>query len=227
MRHRRLRRAPAGAGDPARRACAKLEYRGYDSAGISVIADGEIESVRAVGNLDDLREARRRAAAERAAAARRGRHARRRRPASATRAGRRTGASTRPTPTRTSTRPTASTSSSTASSRTTSRSSSACSTWARSSPPRPTPRSSPTWSPTTWLSAASTEAVRAAYAELEGHFAFVAMTLDEPDVLVGARKRVPAGRRPRRGRDASSPPRSPRSSPTRASVQSSRTARSS
>ncbi len=36
-----------------------------------------------------------------------------------------------------------------------------------------------------------TDAVRAAYAELEGHFAFVAMTLDEPDVLVGARKECP------------------------------------
>jgi glucosamine--fructose-6-phosphate aminotransferase (isomerizing) len=32
----------------------KLEYRGYDSAGISVIADDEIESVRAVGNLSNL-----------------------------------------------------------------------------------------------------------------------------------------------------------------------------
>jgi len=32
----------------------KLEYRGYDSAGISVIAGGEIESVRAVGNLGNL-----------------------------------------------------------------------------------------------------------------------------------------------------------------------------
>ncbi|WCB95573.1 Glutamine--fructose-6-phosphate aminotransferase [isomerizing] [Baekduia alba] len=35
------------------------------------------------------------------------------------------------------------------------------------------------------------DAVRAAYAELEGHFAFVAMTLDEPDVLVGARRECP------------------------------------
>jgi glutamine---fructose-6-phosphate transaminase (isomerizing) len=34
---------------------AKLEYRGYDSAGISVIADGRIDAVRAVGNLDALR----------------------------------------------------------------------------------------------------------------------------------------------------------------------------
>jgi glucosamine--fructose-6-phosphate aminotransferase (isomerizing) len=35
----------------------KLEYRGYDSAGISVIAGDEIESVRAVGNLAALDEA--------------------------------------------------------------------------------------------------------------------------------------------------------------------------
>ena len=35
----------------------KLEYRGYDSAGVSLVADGEIASVRAVGNLSHLREA--------------------------------------------------------------------------------------------------------------------------------------------------------------------------
>jgi glucosamine--fructose-6-phosphate aminotransferase (isomerizing) len=35
----------------------KLEYRGYDSAGVSVLAHGEIASVRAVGNLSKLREA--------------------------------------------------------------------------------------------------------------------------------------------------------------------------
>jgi len=34
----------------------KLEYRGYDSAGISVIADDRIEAVRAVGNLSALRD---------------------------------------------------------------------------------------------------------------------------------------------------------------------------
>ena len=43
----------------------KLEYRGYDSAGISVIADGQIEAVRAVGNLSAL-EAKLDAAAEHA-----------------------------------------------------------------------------------------------------------------------------------------------------------------
>jgi glutamine---fructose-6-phosphate transaminase (isomerizing) len=33
----------------------KLEYRGYDSAGISLLADGRIDTVRAVGNLANLR----------------------------------------------------------------------------------------------------------------------------------------------------------------------------
>ena len=35
----------------------KLEYRGYDSAGISLLEDGALRSVRAVGNLGRLREA--------------------------------------------------------------------------------------------------------------------------------------------------------------------------
>jgi glucosamine--fructose-6-phosphate aminotransferase (isomerizing) len=35
----------------------KLEYRGYDSAGISVQYDGALESIRAVGNLGRLKEA--------------------------------------------------------------------------------------------------------------------------------------------------------------------------
>jgi glucosamine--fructose-6-phosphate aminotransferase (isomerizing) len=35
----------------------RLEYRGYDSAGVSLLGDGEIQSVRAVGNLSRLREA--------------------------------------------------------------------------------------------------------------------------------------------------------------------------
>ena len=41
----------------------KLEYRGYDSAGLSLIEDGAVESVHAVGNLANLRAA----VAERAA----------------------------------------------------------------------------------------------------------------------------------------------------------------
>src|SRR4051812_20149439 len=35
----------------------KLEYRGYDSAGISVLCDGRFDSVRSVGNLSALRSA--------------------------------------------------------------------------------------------------------------------------------------------------------------------------
>jgi glutamine---fructose-6-phosphate transaminase (isomerizing) len=35
----------------------RLEYRGYDSAGVSVIEDGRVDSVRAVGNLANLRAA--------------------------------------------------------------------------------------------------------------------------------------------------------------------------
>ncbi len=41
----------------------KLEYRGYDSAGVSLLDDGHIESVRAVGNLANLRAAVEKAAA--------------------------------------------------------------------------------------------------------------------------------------------------------------------
>jgi glucosamine--fructose-6-phosphate aminotransferase (isomerizing) len=33
----------------------KLEYRGYDSAGLSVLEDGEVDSIHAVGNLANLR----------------------------------------------------------------------------------------------------------------------------------------------------------------------------
>ncbi len=35
----------------------KLEYRGYDSAGLSVLMNGSFESIRTVGNLSKLREA--------------------------------------------------------------------------------------------------------------------------------------------------------------------------
>ena len=59
----------------------RLEYRGYDSAGLSLVADGSIGTVHAVGNLQNLRNA----------VARPNGHLRAR-PASATRAGPRTGA---------------------------------------------------------------------------------------------------------------------------------------
>lgn len=46
----------------------KLEYRGYDSAGLSMLQGGEVESVRAVGNLANLRAAVRERAANGAGA---------------------------------------------------------------------------------------------------------------------------------------------------------------
>ena len=68
----------------------KLEYRGYDSAGISIQADGALDSVRAVGNLSALKAAVASSADARAAAS--PCSPRRPRPASATRAGPRTAA---------------------------------------------------------------------------------------------------------------------------------------
>src|SRR3954467_4671269 len=35
----------------------KLEYRGYDSAGVSLVVNGSVDSVHAVGNLSHLQEA--------------------------------------------------------------------------------------------------------------------------------------------------------------------------
>ena len=46
-----------------------------------------------------------------------------------------------------------------------------------------------------------TEAVRQAYNELRGHYAFVAMSADHPGVLVGARKECPLVVGARRGRE--------------------------
>ncbi|HYH45160.1 MAG TPA: glutamine--fructose-6-phosphate aminotransferase, partial [Thermoanaerobaculia bacterium] len=34
----------------------RLEYRGYDSAGVVVVCDGELQTVRAEGKLDRLQE---------------------------------------------------------------------------------------------------------------------------------------------------------------------------
>ena len=62
----------------------RLEYRGYDSAGIALLEEDGLDYVRAVGPLDNL-------------SAPPGRTARPRPPASATRAGRRTAASPRRT----------------------------------------------------------------------------------------------------------------------------------
>src|ERR1700712_1663032 len=48
---------PRAVQDVLLRGLEKLEYRGYDSAGISVLCDGRFDSVRSVGNLSALRSA--------------------------------------------------------------------------------------------------------------------------------------------------------------------------
>ena len=167
----------------------KLEYRGYDSAGISVIAGDEIESVRAVGNLQNLFDA---------VAARERRRGRRRRGRRAHRHHRH-----RPHPL--------------GHARARQRGERAPALRHQQRGPRRRQRHrgelrraqappaghgrglhqrdrrgghrAPRRPP---LARGSLEeAVVAAFNELEGHFAFVAMRLDEPDTLVGVRKECP------------------------------------
>ena len=164
----------------------KLEYRGYDSAGLSVLADGEVDSVRAVGNLANLRAAvdeRRRQRRRRRCRRRDDRH--RPHPLGDPRPRHR---GERPPPRR-QLRP-ASTSSSTGSSRTTPSCAGACRTKGQDF-------TSETDAEVVAHLIAShydgdlAAAVRAAFAELRGHYAFVAMHADEPQRLVGARKECP------------------------------------
>ena len=86
----------------------RLEYRGYDSAGVAVVRDGELQIRRSAGKLSNLEDVLAQAPA------------RRRRSASATRAGRRTAGRPKRTRIRIATATTGSSSSTTASSRTTS-----------------------------------------------------------------------------------------------------------
>ena len=86
----------------------RLEYRGYDSAGVAVVRNGDIELRRSAGKLSRLEEVHRRPIRSTASTA------------SATPAGRRTAGRPKRTRIRTATAPAASSSSTTASSRTTS-----------------------------------------------------------------------------------------------------------
>ena len=88
----------------------RLEYRGYDSAGVAVVRDGTIELRRSAGKLSRLEDALNDQPLQLAAAS----------TASATPGGRRTAARPKRTPTRTATAPARSSSFTTASSRTTS-----------------------------------------------------------------------------------------------------------
>jgi len=164
----------------------KLEYRGYDSAGISVIAGDEIESVRAVGNLGALDEAMR-----------------------ARRDGPGVALATRPATTgightRWATHGRVSEENAHPHFDTRDRVHVVVNGIVENYmalKERLTAAGAVFTSETdaeviahliaTHLDGDLVEAVRAAYGDLEGHFAFVAMSLDDPDTLVGARKECP------------------------------------
>ena len=205
----------------------KLEYRGYDSAGIS-LSRRRPHRLRARRRQPRQPARGGRLAQQRATDGGGGRGRRaagddRRR---ATPAGPPTAGSPRRTPTRTATAPTASTSSSTGSSRTTP----SC---AASSTAEGHRFSSETDAEIVAhliernYDGDLTAAVRASFAELRGHYAFVAMHADAARTAGRRPQGVPAGRRRRRGRDLPrlGDPGLPRRDPRRRSR--SRTARSS
>src|ERR1700727_222791 len=167
----------------------KLEYRGYDSAGISVIADGQIDAVRAVGNLRALQDK----LGERDLASSNGSVAVAERPAS-------TGIGH----TRWATHGRVSEENAHPHSDNRDRIhvvvngivENYMALKARLSAAGSVFTSETDAEVIAHLVAAHyrddlVEAVRLAFGELEGHYAFVAMSLDEPDLLVGARKECP------------------------------------
>jgi glucosamine--fructose-6-phosphate aminotransferase (isomerizing) len=167
----------------------KLEYRGYDSAGISLISDGRIDAVRAVGNLSALQ-----AKLEQALAA----------PAAGAVAVAARPATTGIGHTRWATHGRVSEQNAHPHSDSTDRVHVVVNGIVENYMPLKEQliAQGSTFSSETdaeviaHLVAAHyngdlAKAVRTAYAQLEGHFAFVAMTLDEPEVLVGARKECP------------------------------------
>src|SRR6195952_4691782 len=168
----------------------KLEYRGYDSAGISVIAADEIESVRAVGNLSNLKAA---IDAQDAAAAGGG-------TAVATRLG-----TTGIGHTRWATHGRVNEDNAHPHFDTTNRVHVVVNGIVEnylSLKQRLADMGAQLTSQTDaeviahlvshhLATGSLTDAVRAAYAGLQGHFGFVAMALDEPDTLVGARRECP------------------------------------
>ena len=176
----------------------RLEYRGYDSAGICLLEDDGLDYVRAVGNLDQLK----------AATASNGSDVRHRSRPHALGDARQglvenahplTGCvedevavvlngiveNFRELQAR------------------------RCSPRGTNSRPRRMPRWSPTWSSAT-TRATSSRPCKATYKQLEGHFAFVVVHRDHPDLLVGARLQCPLVVGVGEGR-CSSPRPSPRS----------------
>ena len=54
MRHRRLRRLPGAALDVVVEGLRRLEYRGYDSAGVAIVGDGAVQVVKKAGRIENL-----------------------------------------------------------------------------------------------------------------------------------------------------------------------------
>ena len=180
MRDHRIRRASVRRSRCCSTGCERLEYRGYDSAGIALLEDDGLDYVRAVGNLQNLKDAA-------------GPNGSTSRPASATRAGRRTAASPRQN----------------------AHPLTGCDDeQARDRPQRDRrelPRAAQAADRSdghTFTSETDAEVVVApararlrrrprrrrsarVYAQLEGHFTFVAIHHDHPDLLVGVRCQTP------------------------------------
>ena len=166
----------------------RLEYRGYDSAGIATLVNGHIERRRAEGKL--------RQPGRVAGPARRWPAP----PASATRAGPRTARRPRATPTRTA--PRGSRWCTTASSRTTPNCAPNWRPRARSSAPRPTPRPWRSWSTCTCKRGmAPIEAAGAALRRLEGAYALAMIFAGHPGADRRRAARRAAGGRLWRRRD--------------------------
>ena len=170
----------------------RLEYRGYDSAGVAVLADGGLAAAKKAGKLVNLEKALAGGAAPRRGTtgightrwATHGGADRRQRPPAP---GQRRAGRGRPQRDHRELR------------RAAGRAGRARAT---SSPPRPTPRSSRTCSPRSYSAAADlAEAMRQVCRRLEGAFTLVAVHADEPDVVVGARRNSPLVVGRRRGGD--------------------------
>ena len=160
----------------------RLEYRGYDSAGIALVARRRASSRdKRAGKLANLEKAHRGDT-----------RCRRRRPASGTPAGPPTAPPTTSTPTRTSASTAGSPSCTTASSRTSPRCATSSSGPATTCAPRPTPRSPPTCSRASSTRAAtSPTAMQQVCRRLEGAFTLVAVDAQDPDRVVAARRNSP------------------------------------
>ena len=160
----------------------RLEYRGYDSAGVAIVdADGALQVAKKAGRIENPGQGARRPGHRRA------------RPAWATRAGPPTARPTTATRTRTPTPPAASPSCTTGSSRTSRELRAELEAAGRRvHRATPTPRRSRTSWPRSCADGATlADAVRAVCRRLHGAFTLVLVDAEHPDVVVAARRNSP------------------------------------